>query len=218
MIGATLTTALIALSSLTAPPVVPEPQDASPTRWHREWRIDVGAGAFEGLGDGFVMAAASSTAFSPRFAVRGELIPDLLFGGEIRGVTPPGTNKLLGMDTAFSVLDFGPFVRWHRAVKPWLRPFVIGSVGASRATFDVAGADIEAAAWGVSIGAEGGIEFRTQPEALIGTLALSVELAVGYSWRSTFDFEHAPSGAETIPLGSVDVHGPGYRLGLGVIW
>ncbi len=186
--------------------------------WRREWRLDVSAGAFEGLGDGFVMAAASSTAFTPRFAFSAELVPGLLLGAEVRGVTPLGKNNLLGMDAAFGVLDFGPFVRWHTPVLPWLRPFVIGSIGASRATFTIAGADIDEVAWAVAVLAEGGVELRTLPGALIGTLALSVEVALGYSWRSDFDFVHEPSGAESLPLGVVSVHGPSYRLGVGVIW
>ncbi|MBT9554497.1 MAG: hypothetical protein IV100_00655 [Myxococcales bacterium] len=186
--------------------------------WRREWRLDVGAGAFEGLGDGFVMAAASSTAFTPRFAFSAELVSGLLLGAEVRGVTPLGKNNLLGMDASIGVLDFGPFVRWHTPVLPWVRPFVIGSVGASRATFTIAGADIDEVAWAVAVLAEGGVELRTLPNALIGTLALSVEVAIGYSWRSDFDFVHEPGGAASLPLGVVSVHGPSYRLGVGVIW
>lgn len=186
--------------------------------WRREWRLDVGVGAFEGLGDGYVMAAASSTAFTPRFAFSAELVPGLLLGAEVRGVTPLGKNNLLGMDASFGVLDFGPFVRWHTPVLPWVRPFVIGSIGASRATFTIAGADIDEVAWAVAVLAEGGVELRTLPDALIGTLALSFEVAVGYSWRSDFDFAHEPGDAESLPLGVVSVHGPSYRLGVGVIW
>lgn len=182
----------------------------------REWRITVDFSSASVADPGYLAISDSGWLMSADIGAQVGVGAGFLVGLRTRfGGNTGSNNQTYGVLTDLTVSDVLATVRWHYPVLSWMRPFIEGEVGASRAALKIhssAEADVR---WGVAAGGQLGIEFRAPPGLWFdNNFSFGLELSGGYHWRQPFEFDDI-GGAD---LGTLDLHGALWRVGVSVMW
>lgn len=194
--------------------VVPLLLGLSPGAGAREWRFSAGGGGAWTLDDGVFAVSGGRLNGQGGFSLETALRCDTLVGLSFAG-TGGSAEDLHGTGRArFENTDLAVTGRFVPAVRPWLRPYVLGEVGASRGQVHLLDDAVSSSRWGLLAAGHAGLEVRT-PGLDDGTKSVAVGVfgQAGWVWRE--DEEHA---AGAVDLGTLQVSGPAFRFGVSLMW
>lgn len=183
----------------------------------REYRIQLGIGGARVDDPGVLVISDSAWLTTVDVGFMAELGYDLFLGFRVGTATTSfsGASMLDGdFGAPMSTLDLAVASRWHVAVTSWLRPFIEVQVGATRGEIEFEGLGISDVRWGAMAGGWAGIELRLPPGFLFSNdFSLGLDLGGGYLWRSPLEFEDGGT-----KLGTLDLHGALFRVGVTAMW
>jgi hypothetical protein len=182
----------------------------------REWRITLEVASVSIQDPGYLNIADSGWLVGADIGAQVGVGSGFLVGLRTRfGGSSGGTNFTHDIQTDLEFVDLLATARWHTALKPWVRPFVEVEVGASRATLMFHTSSEGEERWGAAAGGQAGLEFRLPPGLWFDSdFSVGIEISGGYHWRQEFDF----NDTDGVDLGSLDLHGALWRVGVSVMW
>lgn len=182
----------------------------APTARADKVRVELGINGMEALTDSWLIYTGSSSLAAPELVVLGNVGAGFEVGGLLRGILEGGNNTLFQYSANLTTMDIGARLRWHWAALSWLHPFVYAD--GSLAYTDLRFADTRTSTWGGSVNAQAGVEFLSSP--IEGVIRIGGALSAGYYWRS----DMRGGEDEALGLGTLQLHGPSYRLALTAVF
>ncbi|MFT7625128.1 MAG: hypothetical protein ACI9WU_004319 [Myxococcota bacterium] len=190
---------------------------ATPDASAREYRITLGGGGTAIADNGLLAVTDSTWLAGADLGFMVEIGGGALLGARIRGASGASDFNTASQDQSalVGVLDLMAVGRFHHEVTRWFRPFVEVEGGATQGAVTFERADKSDEVWGGMVAGTAGVEFRLPPGLLFGgEFSIGLDLAGGYIWRSTFDFDDVGG----VDLGSLDLKGPYFRVAVSAMW